>query len=123
MYWVNKDDPRSGNPDRSDGQLPLWDYPVSLWASGASAQNPFLIVSPQQSSTVSRAPFVALATHANPQSITRVLFYLNDTLVGEAKTQPYIVTITPPTSGPATLRAVAEGPQSSEETSVTFTIQ
>ena len=123
LYWVNKENPRGGNPNHSDSQLLLWDYPVSTWASGTSMQKPFVIVSPQRGSIIPRAPFAALATHANPQSISRVLFYLNDKLVGEVHAQPYIVTITPPKSGLITLRAEAIGLQSSEEASATFTIQ
>ncbi len=32
LYFVNKDDPRGPQPEnQTDGQFPLWEYPVTLW--------------------------------------------------------------------------------------------
>ncbi|MFA7309869.1 MAG: transglycosylase domain-containing protein, partial [Candidatus Paceibacterota bacterium] len=39
LYWVKKDDPRSGPPSNpyADSQFAYWEYPVQLWASGQAA--------------------------------------------------------------------------------------
>ncbi len=38
LYWVNKDDPRSGGNSQSDGQFPYWEYPIGagFGATGTS---------------------------------------------------------------------------------------
>ena len=37
LYWVNKNDPRSGGNSWSDGQFPYWEYPINAGITGAGS--------------------------------------------------------------------------------------
>lgn len=34
LFWVNKDNPRSGGNSRGDGQFPYWEYPINTYTPG-----------------------------------------------------------------------------------------
>ena len=148
LFWVNKDNPRSGSPANpaSDAQFAYWEYPVQLWArsdpqaltaaqtsvpappSAQSAQtgSSFAITSPQRGTTVpSFVPISVSASHSRPERVTRVAYYLNGQFLGSSAVPPYFISFMPSTygSGPAVLRAVAEGPLGVEEQTISFTIQ
>jgi membrane peptidoglycan carboxypeptidase len=142
LYWVNKDSPRSGAPNRSDSQFAYWDYPVQLWAqqnpaliSGATvsstapsappaAASGFLISSPEQGAVVPfDAPVMFASVNQSSFPITSVSYYVNGYLVGTVGA-PYLFSFTPGTHGVLTLRAVGFHPDgSSAEQTITFTVR
>ena len=142
LYWVDKDNPRSGRPTKNpatDPQFPRWEYSVQLWALGnpvsaptqslsiplePTAKTSFAIVSPQTGIIVSSfTPISILSYHPNPESVTRVAYYLNETYIGASTEPPYRLLINAATRGPAILRAVAESAAGNEERTISFTIQ
>ncbi len=139
LYWVNKSDPRNGNPDRSDGQIPYWDYAVSLWAQSspearatmqpistpiAAPSIPFGISSPQNGTIIaSFSPFTINAHHPHPENVRKVSYYLNNSLVGSSSNPPYTISVSTQSHGPAILKAVADTTTGLETTTITFTIQ
>ena len=139
LYWVNKDDPRSGRPENpsSDAQFARWEYPVQLWAASnplqsapplkPQAQIPqrnFSIVSPQEGTNVSSfAPIIVSVFHPHPENVSRVAYYINGVFVGASSQSPYTLSLIAPTHGPVTLRAVAETKTgNNDERSIVFTI-
>ncbi len=141
LYWVNKNSPRSGTPDRSDQQMPRWDYPVSLWA----AQNPILIpgipgavtipvqtptpggfqiTSPASGTTLpSQDAVIMSASHPHPETVSRISYFINGVYIGAALQPPYTISYAPQTRGPVVLKAVADTTSGPQETSIAFTIQ
>ncbi len=144
LYWVNKDNPRSGRPANpaSDPQFAYWEYPVSLWASGqpvvgsttppqasafvqGGAPAGFRIASPQAGA---RLPFGAEVTFgteaAQPQTILSVSYFANGALIGTSGQPPYLVYYRPAAAGTVTLRAVAQHTNGTiEEQSSTFSVE
>lgn len=144
LFWVNKDNPRSGPPasPASDAQFAHWEYPVQLWAQSSpqalvvpqtpvtdspavqQTNSPFTITSPQRGTTVSAfVPLSVSASHAHPESVSRVAYYLNGQFVGSSSASPYSISFMPASRGPATLRAVAESTPGTQEQLISFTIQ
>ena len=134
LYWVNKDNPRSGNPTWSDSQFAYWEYPVSLWAQqtpnipGVGSSTPstpgFSIVNPLAGSQISIAtPFDASVSFLPSMGLKSVTYYLNGTFVGVSAQPPYVIAVQPPNTGPQTLRAVADTNTGSIETQIMFSVQ
>lgn len=134
LYWVNKDDPRGPRPanPQSDPQFSYWDFGVQVWANQASStvsgvpiQGPFSIITPANGAFLQPiSPILFTSAAQNPADITRVMYYLNGTLIGVALQPPYNILYTPSGRGLFSLRAVAEHRDfSREEQTITFTIQ
>lgn len=132
LYWVNKDDPRSGRPNFSDSQLTHWDYGVSVWAQQAVGSTTpgtvdiggLSIASPQQGSQISFSePFNASVTLDPAIGVRSVTYYLNTEFVGISAQPPYIIAVQPRQRGAQTLRAVADTLRGSIETQITFSTQ
>jgi penicillin-binding protein 1C len=147
LYWVNKNDPRTlapGNPS-GDVQSAYWDYPVAIWAqqnpqlnvgaagttaspTGVPTQNAapagFRITSPQAGgSTPFGVTMTLAASTAGTDPVSSISYYINGQLVGTVGA-PYSLAYKPENRGTMTLRAVATHPDgTSEEQSVTFTVQ
>ncbi|MBI4080104.1 PBP1A family penicillin-binding protein [Candidatus Kaiserbacteria bacterium] len=126
LYWIDKNNPRSGSANRSDRQLPYWEYPLSI-SGGGGVQVPggagFTITSPSNNATV-RAfePLVFSASHQHPETVQRVVYYLNGGYVGAAVQPPYSITLMPEGVGSMQLTAVAETVIGTETSTVVFTI-
>lgn len=134
LYWINKDDPRGPRPaqPQADPQFAYWDYAVQLWTNqatgtvnGGPISGPFSIITPAQGAFLQPlSPILFTASAQQPETITRVMYYLNGTLIGMANQPPYNVLYTPSGRGLFSLRAVAEHRDfSHEEQTITFTIQ
>lgn len=131
LYWINKDNPRGGNPNFSDSQLNHWDYAVAIWAQqapGTGSTTPsvagFSIVSPQQGSEVTfSTPFDASVSFTPSLGIRNVTYYLNGEFVGISAQPPYVIAVQARTSGAQTLRAVAETNNGNIETQISFSTQ
>lgn len=54
LYWVNKNEPRSGGTSQNDGQFPYWEYPLSGWFVGGG-------LNPTATTTASTTPFDVLS--------------------------------------------------------------
>jgi 1A family penicillin-binding protein len=128
LFWVNKDDPRNGQPNFNDSQLNNWDYAVSIWSqqtvgsSTSSGGNGFTITSPQAGSQVSSSePFDASVSFDASLGFRSVTYYLNGQFVGVSALPPYVIAIQPRGSGAQTLRAVAETNNGEIQTQITFT--
>lgn len=128
LYWIDKDNPRMGAPKMGDPQLPYWEYPVSFWTGAARAGEQgafgFTITSPVWGA-IARVfePLTVSAAHPQPETVRRVIYYLNGGYVGASTQPPYPITIVPEGVGIMQLTAVAEttlGPQTS---TAVFTIQ
>lgn len=143
LYWVNKENPRSGSPANpaSDSQFIQWEYPVALWAAQAPPQfgtstfpgggspaapptREFAIAFPSQGARVQfNTPITASIEYLSSFPIKRVSYYLNGVLITISSQPPFEFTFNAPQRGVATLRAVAEGPVSVQEDTVTFTVE
>lgn len=133
LYWVNKDSPRSGGTSRGDRQLPYWDAPVQLWATGqmmtgTSTQDQttgFRIISPAPGSFVSRTQAMTVsAYYPFPQNVVNISYFLNGQPIGSASQPPYAITHLPSLAGPATIQAVAQTVVGQTEvTSIPITVQ
>ncbi len=143
LYWVNKDDPRSGRPvdTAGDAQFPRWDYAVQLWAgqnpgaigapigitSGGVEAPPadFSISSPQSDVLIPWGVLVsAIITPPQSGSVKFVTYYLNGAFAGVASQAPYSLSIRPDMRGPNTLRAVmTKQDGTNTERSVSFVVQ
>jgi hypothetical protein len=140
LYWVKKDNPRSGRPlnPASDPQFYYWEYPVQQWAlaGGVVPQGPgapgalpnggtgIQITSPQGGSTV---PFGVPVTFASVTTdgvpLTTVTYYVNGAVVGTT-IPPFTMSYQPIQPGQMTLRAVAtRGDGSDAEQTITFIVQ
>jgi 1A family penicillin-binding protein len=128
LYWVNKDNPRSGRPDFSDSQLSRWDYGVSMWGQPVGSSTPavmgFSIASPQQNAQLSLSnPFDASVNFEPSLGLRSVTYYLNGQFVGISAQPPYVIAVQPRQSGAQILRAVAETNNGNIETQITFSVQ
>ncbi|NBV76909.1 penicillin-binding protein [bacterium] len=141
LYWVDASNPRAGSMGASwrEEQFARWDYPVALWASenpiaipGAqtnvpppvSAKPHFKIAFPQNGTAVSRGQLLTVQVrHPNPETVTRVAFYINGTFLGASNREPFSLSYMPNATGQATVRAVAESNFGAEEDTVVFSIQ
>lgn len=139
LYWVNKNNPRSGAPDLTDPQLPYWDYPVQLWASSmrsgtVGSETPFLqhstrsglhIVSPISGAVLPLgAPVTFTVENSSTKPVSSVLYYVNGGLIGQSVRTPYTTSWRPDLRGPALLRVVAIHPDgSTDEQTTLFTVQ
>ncbi|MEK7132457.1 MAG: PBP1A family penicillin-binding protein [Patescibacteria group bacterium] len=144
LYWTEKGSPRGGRPanPNNDPQFARWEYPVQIWAQGnpekllqsaprpspssgaAGAGKVFTITSPQSGTTVSSfVPLVISVFAPRPENVSRVSYYLNNIRIGVGTPPAFSISITPPTRGPVTLRAVAESASGNEEKTINFTIQ
>lgn len=119
LYWVPKNNPRSPGNSQNDSQFPYWEYPVLLWSLGASSSptmpgsgpsHPgFLFAAPTLGAQLpGNQPFQASVRVPFEVGISRVSYYLNNTLVGIAQGEPFTVAIQPNTQGPAILKAIAD---------------
>ena len=139
LYWIDKNNPRGGRPinPSNDSQFAHWDYPVSLWAGQQAATGQlggpgvpntsptgFRIVSPQAGAAVVFGQPIILSASAQMGTVVSVSYFVNGALIGTTGQSPYSIAYIPNTRGPATLRAVAQHPDSSvEEQIVAFTVQ
>lgn len=147
LYWVNKDNPRSGRPSNpaSDSQFAYWEYPIQLWAAGQNlpstipggfpgAPGPvdggpqpqsLKILTPQQGSFVQPNTQMAVTSyHPTPQEVSKVTYYLNGIVIGSASQPPYAISFVPSSRGPSVLSAIASMNNGTQEsTSITFTLQ
>ena len=144
LYWVNKDNPRSGAAgNRSDSQYPYWEYPVQLWAAtqgmGGTVPVPdqglgdgtigaptgFRILSPQSGSYVpSDTPMTITAFYPAPGNIVSIQYYFNNIPAGSSTQPPYAITYVPTTRGPAVVKAIAQTTTGATETQmVSITVQ
>lgn len=129
LYWIDKNNPRSGSGGRErDPQLPYWEYPISFWSGGItpSGATPtgFAITSPANMAAVRVfEPLILSASHAHPETVQRVTYYLNGGYVGAAVQSPYTITLVPEGVGIMQLTAVAETAAGTETSTIMFTIQ
>lgn len=133
LYWVNKDNPRGGNPNHNDSQFNYWEYGVSLWAQqspfgtpitpGEEPQLMFAIASPSPNMQIPMETFQAFVEYETTLGVKSVSYYLNDEFVGISNQPPFQIAVQPKSSGAATLRAVAETLGSNVESTVQFSIQ
>ncbi|MDO8514458.1 MAG: penicillin-binding protein [bacterium] len=136
LYWIDKNNPRGGKPSNpaSDPQFAYWDYSVSLWAGQQAAVGQpvvpnasptgFHIASPQAGAVVVFGQPLIFSASAQMGTIVGVSYFVNGGLIGTTGQSPYSIAYIPNTRGPATLRAVAQHPDSSvEEQTITFTVQ
>ena len=129
LYWIDKNDPRSGHEgNQSDPQFAYWEYPVSLWSGGLGAPGApasgFTITSPQNGGNVRvLEPFTLSASHPHPETVQRVMYYLNGGYLGGATQAPYTITLVPEGVGTMQLTAVAETVIGPETSTIMFTIQ
>lgn len=136
LYWVNKDNPRSGAPANpwSDPQMAAWDYPVQAWAAGqpiftggsdGQGGGPFRILTPQAGSVVQKGAAIPItSSYPAPQNVVQVSYYWNDQLIGVANQPPYAITIVPAASGPVILKAIAQTTDAGNQiTSESLTVQ
>ncbi|OGG58461.1 hypothetical protein A2853_02070 [Candidatus Kaiserbacteria bacterium RIFCSPHIGHO2_01_FULL_55_17] len=130
LHWVDKDNPRGDRraSPRSDPQYERWEYPVSLWAGGQMSfpgvQGSFRIISPAFGATIpSLIPTILTAEHPQPETVSRVSYYINGSYLGSATQPPYSLAFVPGAFGSAQLKAVAETTSGNQETVITFTIR
>jgi membrane peptidoglycan carboxypeptidase len=142
LWWVNKDDPRSGSPgNTSDSQWAYWDYPVQLWASSNGAftgttgqntsgvvipapQSSFSITSPSAGVVIPWGPaFSATVSVPQGMQVSQVTYFINGSLVAVSNQPPFSATLNPQIHGISTLRAVATTPQGSIEAQTIFSVQ
>lgn len=147
LYWVNKSNPRSGQPANpfSDIQTAYWEYPIQTWvASGGAASlgetampvtipgvgstvaapSGFEFLSPARGSlTLWGVPINASVSTPPGVQISKVSYFLNGGLVGTSVIPPFSIQFSPDQHGPAVLRAVAESSVGTLETSTMFTAQ
>lgn len=146
LYWVNKDDPRSGPPrnPRSDPQYWLWEYPVAIWSQQGSAaseaisnfvpessptvtqpKQQFHVISPESGGYMSGSSVMRITTYEpDPETLESVTYYLNGEQIGSATTPPYSVSLLPSSRGLSQLKAVAKKKDGgTKEQTVNFTIQ
>ena len=130
LYWIDKKNPRGGqsrNP-YSDGQLALWDYPVSLWAgqqtvlgssAGAPSTGGLSIISPTPGSSHAANQLLSISVSA-PENTTSVSYSLNGQFIGTVNQAPFSYSTLPTAAGANTLRATAQTPTGSLESAVSF---
>lgn len=137
LHWVDKDNPRGSAPANpaSDPQYRYWEYPLQVWSglqtnasTTAGIQNAiesgFSISHPRMGSSVRiNTPVPVSPSYPPTLQVTRVTYYLNGALAGEARVPPFGMTIIPRVLGLNTLRAVAETPEGVLESFVAFTAQ
>lgn len=139
LYWVNKDNPRSGRPTNpwSDSQFAYWEFPVSLWAAGqnmggSSTTTPsgevtgdkFRVLSPAAGGFAQAGQPMSISSYyPYPQNLIRISYFVNDVPVGSADQAPYAITYVPAIAGPSSLRAMAQTHQGIETYIVPFTVQ
>jgi len=139
LYWVDKNNPRSGGRNASDPQLPRWDYPVALWAQQNPSAYPSLpagqvpvpsgnqglqITSPSAGASIPYGLPITFSASPSAGTVTSISYYVNGSLIGTSGQAPYVLLFTPNARGTAILRAVALYTNgTSEEQTVTFTIQ
>src|SRR3990167_6609846 len=139
LYWVDKNNPRSGGRNASDPQLPRWDYPVALWAQQNPSAYPSLpagqvpvpsgnqglqITSPSAGASIPYGLPITFSASPSAGTVTSISYYVNGSLIGTSRQAPYVLLFTPNARGTAFLRAVALYTNgTSEEQTVTFTIQ
>lgn len=144
LYWIDPSNPRVQRIGAAWGeeQFVRWDYPVSLWAN----QNPvtlpgtgsleniaaaptqggaqFQITYPQNGTSLPSGSLLTVTTsHTQPESVTRVAFYLNGTYLGGSTRPPFSLSILPTSKGQSTIRAVAESQLGTIEDTVVFNVQ
>jgi len=138
LYWVQKNNPRSrGGNSQSDSQFAYWEFPVQLWASGATASSTigvpgiaggsvvsgFSFASPSPGSVIPKnQPFQASVNYPADKGVKSVSYYLNDKFVGTSAQPPFTVAIQSDESGPAFLLAIAETENGQIEASVSISI-
>lgn len=142
LYWVNKSDPRGAPPlnPYADPQTAAWDYPVSLWAAGQTlvgnvsgpavgagtpATRGFVVTSPTPNSYVPANTSITFSSsHPNPQSVSKITYFLNGAPIGTATQPPYTITYVPVSRGPSILQAMAALVSGgNDSTQINFTIQ
>jgi membrane peptidoglycan carboxypeptidase len=149
LYWVNKDNPRSGPPTNpyADAQTSYWEYPVQLWiarggasTTGASLGQTILSTFTQLTSPAS-APGLTFISPAIGQvypwgipvsvsvsvpsgvSISYISYFVDGGLIGVTSQPPYSLQFNPSRHGPTTLSATAVTSQGTYRGEVTFIVQ
>ena len=135
LHWVVKDAPRTGRPTnpQGDSQYRNWEYPVALWAGAIVATSTmtqqytisdFLLAYPYTGLTLKRGTSAeASIEYLDTFPIAKVTYYLNGTEIGSAIAAPFSLPFTSQTTGPAIMKAVAEGPLGKRESSVSFIVE
>jgi hypothetical protein len=145
LYWIDPSNPRTQNIGAawSEEQFVRWDYPVSLWANQnpvaipgtESLENPavvptvqsgpqFRITYPQNGSSLLSGSLLTVTTsHTQPESVTKVAFYLNGTYLGGSTRPPFSLSILPTSKGRSTIRAVAESQLGTVEDTIVFSVE
>jgi penicillin-binding protein 1C len=140
LYWVNKDNPRSGSGgSTNDSQFRYWDYPVQLWASGQVASSTgssgpvvgtpetvssFRVLSPTAGSFVPVGrPMTITAYYPNPGNVVQITYLINGIPVGTANQPPFAVTHVPNIPGPSSLQAIVQTTTDTETSQIPFTVQ
>lgn len=135
LYWVKKDNPRSGAPTnpQADSQFTHWEYPVSLWAQGipivstADSSNQsgpgvignFAIITPTSGAPISLGR-PTMITVMVPEGTAHVSYYINGVYLGASNSAPFSIPLIPRVSGSATIDAVAEGVYGTRKTTSSF---
>ena len=137
LYWVNKNNPRGGQPANPWGDLQFahWEYPVSVWAGQQSSSSPgslspggggsdFTVLVPISNSTLSGAAAIPISV-AYPDGVTisRVSYFLNGQNIGASIQPPFYHAFETTVRGPAELRVLFETSSGPVERVVPFTIQ
>jgi len=133
LYWVNKDEPRTGRPNYSDSQLSYWEYGVGLWSGQIVSEIPgdpnampirMAIAFPADNQTIPLERFETFVEYETSLGVESVSYYMNGEFVGISNQPPHQIAIQPAATGQATLRAVAQTQTAGEvESTVTFTIE
>ncbi len=136
LYWVQKNNPRAGAPTnpQADPQFALWEYPVSLWANGivpdvgvqTTGQNNtqgvfgnLSVITPTSGAPIPLGQLSTISVSV-PVGTVRVLYYINGVYLGTSVQAPFSLPFVPRVSGPAVIKAVAEGQYGSREASSSF---
>lgn len=149
LYWVNKDDPRSGPPANpyADVQTAHWEYPVQLWLAnggasttgmsagatifgtlpllGAPASAPGLTFTSPSAGQVYQwgVPITASASVPSGAIISNISYFVDGGLLGVTAQPPYSLRFNPSRHGPTTLSATAVTSQGTYQGAITFTVQ
>lgn len=113
LYWVDRANPNGEIPSNAfnDPQFKLWEYPIQKWARENNFKEEGLNVIPTERDNIhngagprlfvsgiktedvfsSSAKITPVINSAGPYSLSRVDFYLNDSLVGSANKAPFSI--------------------------------
>jgi len=112
LYYIDKDDPQgSAPPTRSGQQYDRWEAAVQRWAQEnnyiteqpptdfddvhtSTNQPKITITSPTKNQTIAGRNFSASVSASAPRGVSRVEYYINNSLIGAATEPPFSLTTT-----------------------------